>query len=73
MSINEHSVCITGNKTVQQYFEYFYQSYTVGPNRGLFLCEKIVIPSGPHYLIINECKEYSKNKHGHMELDLRSP
>ena len=63
----------TGNTTVREYAEDFYKSYNVGPKRGKYSCEKEVVPSGPDYLIINECKEYSKNKDGNMELSFISP
>ena len=58
---------IAGNQTVKEYLETFNKPYNVGPGKGMFSCEKSVVPSGPHYLLIFVCKIYSNNETGHME------
>ena len=60
---------IVGNKTALQYLEEdFYGCYDVGPTHGMFFCDNNVVPSGPHYLGIHNCKLYNKNNNGHMKM-----
>ena len=61
---------ITGNQTDQEYehAEEVIESEEIGPNQGLVLCDRRPVRSGPHYLVILECRKYSKNKKGYHEL-----
>ena len=59
---------ITGNQTEQAFVEEFYESYEIGPNRGIVLCDSVPVTSGPHYLVIFECRQFTKNKKGHQQL-----
>ena len=57
-----------GNQTTKQALDNFFCLYNIGPNKGIALCDTKAIPSGPHYLILFDCKRYIKNKNGHMKL-----
>ena len=60
---------VTGNETIKQFWEDFYSSSKIGPNSGMYLCDRDAVPSGPHYLIFFYCPKYLKEENGHMELD----
>ena len=42
--------------------------YNIGPSNGMFICGNELVPSGPHFLGIHNCKLYNKNNNGHMEM-----
>ena len=59
---------LTGNQTVQEYTEEFITSRKIGPRRGMLLCHRTPVTSGPYYLVIRECGQFNKNNKGHVEL-----
>ena len=60
---------LTGNQTVEKYLEEeVMKSFRLGPNIGMFVCDKTVLPSGPHYVIVFICKIYNTDENGHMKM-----
>ena len=64
---------LAGNRTLREYYEEdFLKEYNIDSDHGMFTCNERVVPSGPHYLILFECKQFSKNQNGHMEYNSES-
>ena len=63
-SLVKNTSNIVGNKTILQYLEDFFgcYEYNIGPSHGMFICNKEIVPSGPHYLGIYYCKLYNKKQ-----------
>ena len=68
MSLTKLYKLFTGNQTTKQALDNFFWLYNVGPNKGIVLCDTKAIKSGPHYLILFDCKRYINNTNGHMKL-----
>ena len=53
---------------MKQFWEDFFQDNKIGPKKGMKICDRFAVPSGPHYFVLLECENFISDENEHMKL-----